>query len=171
LHYANQFDVCCFLDANSYDHNYAEYDFILAFGCKSELKPSEGNAFESLKIFYENHKEWLFGFFSYDLKNEIEILKSEHPDYINFPDLYFFIPEHLIASKNNKVEVILGDESILRQINGLTISEREDSNSLTIKSRFSREEYIKKVNILKDHIIRGDVYEVNFCQEFFTENA
>lgn len=171
LHFANRFDVCCFLDANNYNDTYAEYDFILAFGHKAELKSSEGNEFESLKIFYEDNKEWLFGFFSYDLKNEIEILKSEHPDYLNFPDLYFFVPEHLIASKNNKVEVILGDESILWQINDFTVFEHEDSNNLTIKSRISKEEYIKKVNTLKDHIIRGDVYEVNFCQEFFAKNA
>lgn len=171
LHYANHFDVCCFLDANNYNDDYAEYDFILAFGRKEELKSSEGNAFESLKIFYEDHKEWLFGFFSYDLKNEIEILNSEHPDYSNFPDSYFFVPEHLITSKKNKVEVILGDKSILRQINDFDVFEEKNSNNLTIQSRISRKEYIKKVNILKDHIIRGDIYEVNFCQEFFAENA
>ncbi|KQR70579.1 anthranilate synthase component I family protein [Pedobacter sp. Leaf176] len=171
LHFANQFNVCCFLDSNNYKDDYSEFDFIIAFGCKAELNSSGGNAFESLKRFYEDHKKWLFGFFSYDLKSEVEDLKSNNPDYLHFPELYFFVPEYFIASKNNKVNVILGDESILHQINDLVISEQKVWNDLTIKSRFSKEEYIKSVNILKDHIVRGDIYEVNFCQEFFSENA
>lgn len=171
LHFANQFNVCCFLDSNNYKDDNSEFDFIIAFGCKAELKSSGGNAFKSLKRFYEDHKKWLFGFFSYDLKSEVEDLKSNNPDYLHFPELYFFVPEYFIASKNNKVNVILGDESILHQINDLVISEQKVWNDLTIKSRFSKEEYIKSVNILKDHIVRGDIYEVNFCQEFFSENA
>jgi len=171
LHFANQFDVCCFLDSNNYKDEYSEYDYILALGCKAELKSLKGNAFEELKTFYQHHKQWLFGFFSYDLKNEIEDLKSGHPDYLNFPELYFFVPEYLIASKNNKIEVILGKESVLQQINDLAVANCNDVPDISIQTRISKEAYIEKVNILKDHIIRGDIYEVNFCQEFFAENA
>lgn len=171
LHFADQFEVCCFLDSNNYKDGYSEYDFILALGCKAELKSLKGNAFEELKTFYQHHKQWLFGFFSYDLKNEIEDLKSGHPDYLNFPELYFFVPEYLIAGKNNKVEVILGEESILQQINDLAVVNCNDTPDISIQTRMSKEAYIKKINILKDHIVRGDIYEVNFCQEFFAENA
>ena len=37
--------------------------------------------------------------------------------------------------------------------------------------RITKEEYISKVNLLKKHIHRGDIYEVNFCQEFYAENV
>ncbi len=34
--------------------------------------------------------------------------------------------------------------------------------------RFSREEYLEIVKGLQEHIHRGDCYEINFCQEFFS---
>lgn len=171
LHWANQFDVCCFLDSNNYQDKYSEYDFILAAGCKAELNSSKGNTFDELKAFYEANKQWVFGFFSYDLKNEIENLKSDNPDELNFPELYFFIPEYLIVSKNNKLEVILGETSILEKINSFDVEGEKISYGFTIQSKFSKTDYIQKVNHLKEHIVRGDIYEVNFCQEFFAKNA
>ncbi|MFC3562565.1 anthranilate synthase component I family protein [Pedobacter jamesrossensis] len=170
LNWANQFDVCCFLDSNQYKDNYSEYDFILAVGAKEELNSSKGNAFAELKSFYEKHKQWLFGFLSYDLKNEIEVLKSENPDYLNFPELYFFIPQYLIASKNGTIEILLGDKYILDEIAKFA-SSIPDNKATNISAKLSRAEYLSKVNSLKEHIIRGDIYEVNFCQEFFAENA
>ena len=38
------------------------------------------------------------------------------------------------------------------------------------ESRISREEYIAITNQLKQHILRGDCYEINFCQEFYAED-
>ncbi|WP_316830194.1 anthranilate synthase component I family protein [Pedobacter aquatilis] len=171
LHWANQFEVCCFLDSNNYKDSFSEYDFVLAAGCKAELKSSTGEAFGKLKSFFEQHKQWLFGFFSYDLKNETEELKSENLDYLNFPELYFFVPEYLILGKNGETEVILGEKSVLNLINGYKVSTENEKLKVNIGSRISKSEYIHKVNALKKHISRGDIYEVNFCQEFFAENA
>ena len=171
LHWANQFDVCCFLDSNNYKDDYSEYEFVLAAGCKAELKSAEGNGFELLKQFYETHKQWLFGFFGYDLKNELEDLKSENADRLTFPELYFFVPQYLIVSRNNQLEVILGDEAVLGQIENIKLFQVEDMPELSIQKRISKNEYITKVNALKKHILQGDIYEVNFCQEFFSENA
>jgi para-aminobenzoate synthetase component 1 len=171
LHWANQFEVCCFLDSNQYNDAYSNYDFVLAAGCKTELKTSHHAAFEQLKDFYEKHQQWMFGYFSYDLKNATENLKSENPDYLNFPDLYFFIPKYLIASRNGNVEIIIGDPSILQQIDDFNLITLHTTPKLAISSRFTQQAYIDSVNALKSHILRGDIYEVNFCQEFFAENA
>ncbi|MBC7865782.1 MAG: anthranilate synthase component I family protein [Bacteroidia bacterium] len=35
----------------------------------------------------------------------------------------------------------------------------------------SKEKYLKKIEKLKEHIYRGDIYEINFCIEFVAENA
>lgn len=170
LHWANQFEVCCFLDSNNYKDAYSAYDFIIAAGVHAELKCGAGNAFDQLKSFHSQHQQWIFGFFSYDLKNEIEDLQSNHPDHLNFPDLYFFVPKNLITFKNGKAEVLLGHPSILADIESLQIQIKNQSKALTIAQRLSKDQYIKKVGALRDHIIRGDIYEVNFCQEFFAEN-
>ncbi|MFC4143164.1 anthranilate synthase component I family protein [Pedobacter mendelii] len=170
MHWANQFDVCCFLDSNDYVDAYSEYDFLLAVGCKAELKSEIGNAFEKLKTFFEENQQWLFGFFGYDLKNEIEDLKSENPDHLNFPDLYFFVPEYLLVCKDGVAEILIGDKSVLNEINAFIVIE-EAAHRINIKSKISKTEYLNKINALKEHIIRGDIYEINFCQEFFAEHA
>jgi len=171
LHWANQFDVCCFLDSNHYKDAYSAYDFVIAVDAQAELRCASGNAFEQLKTFYELHKKWLFGFFSYDLKNETEDLHSNNADYLNFPDLFFFVPRYLIASKDGQVQMLIGDDAVLDEINSFIIPENGANDSIKIAQRLSKTQYLEKVDALKDHIARGDIYEVNFCQEFFAENA
>ena len=171
LHWASQFDVCCFLDSNQYQDAYSAYDFVLAAGVQVELRCSAGNAFEKLKDFYNKHKQWLFGFFGYDLKNEIEDLQSGNIDFLSFPDLYFFVPKHLIAYRNGKAEVLIGNKSILNEIEKFESQPTAGNKSLKIIQRISKADYKNKVKALKEHIIRGDIYEVNFCQEFFAEQA
>jgi para-aminobenzoate synthetase component 1 len=50
---------------------------------------------------------------------------------------------------------------------GMAIS----SSPITVQSRMGREEYIGIIQKLQQHILRGDCYEINFCQEFFAENV
>lgn len=171
LHWANQFDVCCFLDSNNYKDQYSAYDFILAAGAAEELNQPTEQTFEALKTFYDTYKQWIFGFFSYDLKNEIEDLKSENLDSLKFPDAYFFIPKYLIASKNGEIEILIGEDSILKEIEAFNYVEKTGTENLSIQQRLSKSEYKAKVNALKQHISRGDIYEINFCQEFFAEHA
>jgi len=171
LNWANQFDVCCFLDSNQYKDNYSEFDFLLAADFQFELKSSSVNSFEELKAFYEEHQQWTFGFFGYDLKNQIEDLSSNNQDGLEFPDLYFFVPKYLIAYKDGLTEVLIGDSSILNDIENFEQIRIKEDQKLNLKARLSEAEYIKKIDSLKEHILRGDIYEINFCQEFFAEHA
>ncbi|MBA4320060.1 MAG: aminodeoxychorismate synthase component I, partial [Flavobacterium sp.] len=45
------------------------------------------------------------------------------------------------------------------------------SSEIEIKQRISKEKYLEKVSKILEHIHRGDIYEANFCMEFFAENA
>jgi len=40
-----------------------------------------------------------------------------------------------------------------------------------VQNRISRDNYIDIIEKLRQHILRGDCYEINFCQEFFAEDA
>ncbi|GGH19609.1 anthranilate synthase component I family protein [Pedobacter zeae] len=171
LNWINRFEVCCFLDSNGYKDAYSAYDFIIAADVAHELKCNTKNAFNELKSFYALHQQWIFGFFSYDLKNETEDLQSSNPDGLNFPDLYFFVPKYLLAFRNGKAEVLLGDPSILNEIESWSTEHKKQLKPIQISRRLSRDQYIHKVEALRDHIRRGDIYEINFCQEFFAENA
>jgi len=112
------------------------------------------------------------GFLTYDLKNEVEDLTSNNTDKLHFPDLYFFVPEHLVIIKDEKIEIISRDPQ--KVINGIQSQIEQNHiahDPIQLRSRFSKEEYIDTVIKIKEHISRGDIYVTNFCQEFFAENA
>ena len=171
LQYASNFDVCCCLDSNNYTDPYSQYDCLIAFGIEKELNLKCGNAFNQLKNFYQLHQNWMFGLFSYELKNEIEVLTSKHTDRLNFPDLFFFVPKYLIAVQKNSIHILIGDQAILGEIDKISIKDNHLKSKVKIKSKLNKATYINVVEKLREHIHRGDIYEINFCQEFFSQNA
>ena len=171
LQWANQFEVCCCLDSNEYTDPYSRYDFLLAAGANHQLNAATGDAFKALKSFSQANPGWLFGLLSYDLKNEIEALTSTHENNLDFPDLFFFVPQYLIAIKNGRVEVLVGTPDLLEIINELNQPPSPTTVPLYMEPKMDKTTYLSKVNELREHIARGDIYEVNFCQEFFAENA
>ncbi len=44
-------------------------------------------------------------------------------------------------------------------------------NSPVIQNRISQENYLTTIKKIQQQILRGDCYELNFCQEFYAENA
>lgn len=173
LEWANDFDVCCYLDSNNYDDPYGKYDYLIAAGRQFELSTEAGDrAFESLKDFYDQHHEWMFGFLTYDLKNEIEDLSSNNPDQLGFPYLYFFVPEHLIICRSgNAPEVLIGNIDVLIDIENRVSNKELPDPEINVKSRLSKKSYVDAVIKIRERIARGDIYEANLCQEFYAEHA
>lgn len=171
LAWAAAFDVCCVLDSNSYNDPYGSFDLIVAAGVKKELNARSAHKFDELKAFHEQHPDWMFGLLGYDLKNETERLSSSNPDQLNFPDLFFFIPQYLIAIKNGIAEVLIGPAVTLNTIYHTAPVTATIKTEITIQNRLSKALYIQTVEALQQHIVRGDIYEINFCQEFFAAHA
>lgn len=165
------FDACCCLDSNAYSDPYSQYDCLIAFGVDKEINLKNGDAFHQLKTFYELHQNWAFGLLSYELKNEIEELSSQHSDQLQFPDLFFFVPKYLIALQKDEVKVLIGDESILTTIAQVSLLEDPLRSKLKIEAKLNKKDYVAIVEKLQEHILRGDIYEINFCQEFFARHA
>ncbi|GAB2983186.1 anthranilate synthase component I family protein [Mucilaginibacter puniceus] len=167
LIWAASFNAVCYLDSNNFNDPYSKFDTLIAAGVKDSIVANANTAFDALAQFKANNPGWLTGFFSYDLKNEIEKLSSINPDHLHFPDLCFFAPEYLILINGNEVEVIADHaDDIFNTIEQQNLSASE-ANHITLQSRLSRDEYISIVNKIKEHITRGDIYVTNFCQEFF----
>jgi para-aminobenzoate synthetase component 1 len=171
LLWANQFEVCCCLDANGYSDPYSRYDFLLAAGVKHRIEASAGNAFNDLKKFYHTYPEWIFGMLGHDLKNELEQLSSSHTDQLGFPDLFFFVPEYLIAVKDGRPMVLIGPASLLGTIAQLDFNPSAAVKVPAIQPKMDKTTYLAKVENLRASIALGDIYEITFCQEFFAEHA
>jgi len=172
LQWAATFEVCCYLDSNHYTDDYSKFDALLAVGVKDEVTAQAGKSFEALAQFRRKHTGWMTGFFGYDLKNEVEQLTSKNADGLYFPDLYFFAPQYLLIIKGNEVEIIADNvEEVWDLINQQEINKSNHPPKLNLQARFSKQEYIDTFNQIRQHIIRGDIYVTNFCQEFYTEEA
>jgi len=175
LNWVNRFSIFCFLDNHQYQIEPHTLECILAAGVKRQFLSHGGNAFENFQSFISEKKSWLFGHLGYDLKNEIEALTSSHPDYIEFPDIFFFEPEIIFRLTENKIYIEGADNpgKIYQEIQNMSLpgSQSPANWKLSIQERISKKEYIDIINKLRDHILRGDCYEINFCQDFFAENV
>lgn len=181
LAWAQQFSEVAWLDSNKYEQRYSSFDAILAVDALTAIKTDEENAFDNLKEYQSVTKDWLFGYLSYDLKNDVEQLSSTNFDGLQFPDLYFFQPKKIITIKGNEIEFhylpmvddeVEGDyEDILKVSLDESSRKIEKKESIRIKLRIHKDEYMEKVTKMLDHIHRGDIYEANFCQEFYAEDT
>jgi para-aminobenzoate synthetase component 1 len=170
------------MDSNNYPQQYSSYDCMLGVDAFTSVKTDYHNAFEDLKQYQQTTKDWLFGYLSYDLKNDIEALHSSNFDGLNFPDLFFFQPKKIVTLKGNQLEIqyltmcddeVESDYQEILKLQSQIFVTPDPSRLLSeeVQQRISKENYLKKVSKILEHIHRGDIYEANFCMEFFVENA
>lgn len=177
LSWSQQFREIVFLDSNTFPQEYSNFDCILAVDAFTAIKTDFYNAFDDLKQYQQTTKDWLFGYLSYDLKNDLEDLKSANYDGLDFPDLFFFQPKKIFILKGNELKMhylLLCDEELETDFDEIIQTESDSFKSLndiTLQQRISKDLYLNKVTQLLAHIHAGDLYEANFCMEFFAENA
>jgi len=146
------------------------YDFMAGLqsvgDCKDDLT--------QVQLFHQKYKDWILGFLSYDIKNRFEDLTSSHPDRIELPDLYFFRPRYLFLYDNKTWTVGYLDEyddeaSVNEFINDLRCCDESevDYGEVKLNHQVSHKKYLEAIEKIQWHIQRGDVYELNYCMEFF----
>ena len=174
LAWAQQFEDIVWLDSNQYLQPHSSYDSILAVDAFTGIQTDYVNGFQKLKEYQSMTNDWIFGYLSYDLKNDMEPLRSQNFDGLNFPDLCFFQPKRLFLFKEDKLTIrylnVVSEEvdADLKSIETFSVQNSSShKNNIQIESRISKNQYIKQVSTLLSHIHRGDIYEANFCQEFY----
>jgi para-aminobenzoate synthetase component 1 len=179
LDWSGNYEKVVWLDDNGHRNEYHSYDAALALSRqtgKSKIIDSLG----VLKSSIAEMQDWLFGYFSYDLKNELEDLQSHNYDGLGFPDLHFFQPEKVILLQGKELtflylehcaEEMENDVGELLSNKGLSEQRKSPSIPIRIKMRIHKDAYFEKVNRFLEHIHRGDIYEANFCQEFYAEDS
>lgn len=182
--YIESLDCGIILRSNSYlskkDKNSvrSSYDFLAGISSLTICKPTT-DKLNTLRKKYSAVSDWIFGYIGYDIKNEIEELTSDNIDGLGFSDLFFFQPKVVLLFKDDKLNVkYLPDLSTVDELNVLIKDLDKPCNDCDFKSpikhfkaRFSKSEYISAVNEIKSHIQKGDIYEMNFCQEFYNDET
>ncbi len=145
------------------------FDFIAGIGKVDELT-AEVHGLDKLNRFIQQHREnknWIFGYISYDVKNEIENIHSVNPDEIGFPVIHFFIPQFVLRSTNGISTIFSIHSDPAKAWNDFLI--QLNSNEVQPEIKFShvpnRDNYIYSVKKILDLIHNGDIYELNFCQQ------
>lgn len=177
IQWAQTFDPCVILDSHSDENldypNGFQYEMVIGVSAHQELKSNE-NSFEKLKNFHTQNPDWMLGYLSYDLKNELEKVHSNNQDFHEANHLQFFIPETIVFVTGNSIEIGCIEnqvEDIWKQIQETEITTKASFSPINLQPRIHHAEYIRCVKSLKHHIQIGDIYEANFCQEFFAENV
>ncbi len=172
LNWIQRFSTFCFLDNHQYQVPPHSEECLLAAGIRRSITISRGAALGPLQSFIDEKKGWVFGHLGYDLKNEMEDLHSANPDETGFPDLFFFEPEILIRLSTTGIQIEADDPArIFAEISAAVPGKPAVQQPVSIRQRFTRQEYLEVLEKLKQHILRGDCYEINFCQEFYARNA
>lgn len=184
LQWAQQYETAVWLDSNHHNQGYTSFHSILAVDEFTSIQTDVVNAFEKLKEYQSITQDYLFGYLSYDVKNATENLTSTNSDGLGFAELFFFQPQKILFIKNNSIEfqyLTMVDDEIdtdfeaictqeIKQKN-TTSTRLENGGNIVIKPRIQKQDYLFKVGEILEHIHKGDIYEANFCQEFYAENT
>ena len=175
LAFTNEFRYSSILMSNNVKNDlYSSYETIVAVGA-TKILSSEKDSFKKLRKFHSEYKDWMFGFLSYELKNEIDNLDSDNISNINIPNLFFYIPETVLLFSKDIITVHsslseLEVKEMLNRIEGLELGDNLGA-PVALSFRESKDDYLQKISKIKDHIQEGDIYEMNYCQELYNDAA
>src|SRR5690606_2609393 len=152
-------------------------EMVVAVDAFTLLQTDEWNAFDRLEEYYNHTKDWLFGYLSYDLKNDVEAVYSQNINELNFSELLFFQPKKIFFIEGNEVRfeyLAMCEDEIEKDFKEIIAIKTEkffSKTSMTLKERVSLEQYREGFDKMIYHIQRGDIYEANYCMEFYAENT
>ena len=135
------------------------------------------NSINEIQTFIDQHKgQFIFSCLSYDLKNEVEKLNSQNFDGMKFPQALLWTPECIVEIDNDEFHFEAGentDENVTIVKQFIQEKNKTEFKSFPhqLKPRTSQEDYLSHVNQLKEEIQQGNIYEINYCQEYYSENV
>lgn len=158
IHWAEQqFPYVAYFDHNSLPYPHEGFEKILF----------AGNEAFGLDHLNSRHPPGdTVGILSYDLKNRFEKLQSLHPGIIDCPDSLFFCPTLKIKFKNSQAKIYHSEApEIFEKISSFIIRFKT-ADAVNISPCTSHKDYIHNVRRIKQHIVEGDIYEMNYCIAF-----
>lgn len=153
--WASSFSTACIFDSNSYPDPYGSISLMICVGSRATFSGNLAGNYQALQDFLDSHPN------------------TFTPGYLSYEeDAFFFVPEHRLAFDADLVHIdSKNPHSLVAAIEGYSPVGQSIAFKGKLKPRMSREEYNLAFEGLQEHILRGDIYEVNLCQEFYAENA
>lgn len=164
----------CFKGKGWGNQNNFQFEVFAGFGIKTSVDDFDP---EALTNFVNDSNDFIISHLSYDVKNRLENLQSENQDGIDFQELKYTIPEVIFLKKHEKWEALFHSTDFTqKEVIGFV--EAIENTVVTDKynigkqqSRLTKTEYLAAMQTLQQHLQRGDIYQANYCQEFYWENT
>ncbi len=183
LQLAKEFNSCIILDShveklpNRLPAQYINYQLLAGLSIYDSVIGNANGSFEKIRIFQQQFNDWYFLHLTFDLMEDTHGIKPKFSSHVVFPSFHIFRPQFVIEVKNDilTVHYLYGDEQIARSL----ITEiqkprikhiKKETINLNKFKTIEKPEYNKQIKILQQHIARGDIYEVNYCINFYYEN-
>lgn len=148
-------------------------DFILGWDKHKVIEMEVYNE-KLLRDFENTHSDYIFGYIGYDTKNQtLPYCRSKNEDLHEFPDSIFYTCKHVVIKKGYQYLYYGTKETFqvflnIKSDDNIISLSREEIN---LKPMTSKQNYINKVNVIKDKIQDGDIYEANYCIQFNKKNV
>ena len=150
--------------SNSYPNSEKRYELIFGWGARE--------VFTDHQVVSDTVGEgWKFGFLGYELRTQFESVTQENDALGQWPHTQFFTPEvagvlHTDGTLEIWAEDAVAAEQAMREVMDTPQRRPSGNTSLNFEPVETKDEYVANVNALKNHIQRGDIYEVNYCTAF-----
>ncbi|MBL7943455.1 MAG: anthranilate synthase component I family protein [Flavobacteriales bacterium] len=145
---------------------------LLALGVDTalEIPMASPDAPERISAFIDQQRDYVFAVFSYDLKDSIESQISTRQTDDTAPVAVLVVAQHVALCFPDRIEIIKGDAFMLASwYDNFLQCDTRTTAGIGMQQRISKAQYLSDVNQLLQHIQRGDIYEVNYCMEWFAE--
>lgn len=107
------------------------------------------------------------GIISYDRKNSYEKLYSEHDCRVKCPETLFFSPEITVRFSGDEASITASDpEACARAIASTRVKRPAAMGDFTLLASHGKEAYTRVFDKIQQHILDGDIYEMNYCMDF-----
>jgi para-aminobenzoate synthetase component 1 len=171
LHWANEQRSFLYLNGNNYPALFGSFPHRLMVGNMTSISCSD-DSLAKLEWLLEKG-DWAYGYFSYDLKNELEALSSDNHKLIAVDHLCFMVPNTVIDLEEDQMQISTNNDpdDILRQI--LFTKPIQDGVKTPIpvpQATTTKDRYIHNVLRIKEAILEGQFYEMNYCMAFTANN-
>lgn len=120
--------------------------------------------------------DWLFGYVGYEFNANTEAIFPPEKKLFDTPPLRFFVPgiviqvKGAIATLHLHPELCESAENIHQQIRA-SIPVDVPNDTIRLQPLVSASDYVETVEKIRQHIIDGDIYELNYCQPFVAEQV
>lgn len=181
--FAGRYEEYALLDScGNTEYGANTFDYLLACAAVAVIVHTEGESVSAeLKAAIHEHGDYLFGYLGYELNALQEPVFSSPQQLFQLPAMRFFVPGILVMVKDGTATISIHEstcdtaENVFRTIS--EISEENLGNFLhnpspiTLKPLVSASDYLSTVDKIRQHIIDGDIYEMNYCQPFVANDV